>query len=177
MNRLYICVCLCVCARWSRDGSEIWGDKYTKMTTWHGVRHRHVIHSIPLFACIIPTFHLLLSSVAVKIQFSSQSEYKLRIKLTVQAHAGQHAMAVYVQMVMIIKASTCLFWWPINRCWRFHLIHTGLVVVTAGYMALWQVLIWCLRHHHHRHHLLLLLHHHPLDLKVSEDMSRVIRVF
>lgn len=69
---------------------------------------------------------------------------------------------------MIIKAYTCVFWWSINRCWCFHLIHTGLVVVTAGYMAVWQALIWCpsysLRHHHH-----LLLCHHLLDLKVSED--------
>lgn len=78
--------------------------------------------------------------------------------------AGRH-MAVYVQM--IIKASTCAFWCPINRCWRFHLIHTGLVVVTAGYMAAWQVLIWCPSfrpsHHHHRRPL---PHHRPLDAKV-----------
>ena len=67
-------------------------------------------------------------------------------------------MAVYVGTVMLIKASTWVFRWPINRCWCFHLIHTGLLVVTAGYMALWQLLIWCLRHHHHHcHHLLLLL--------------------
>lgn len=81
-----------------------------------GLSHvRHTIHSTPLFN--IP--------LAVKIQFFPMSEYKLHIKLPVQTHARTHAMAVYVQMVMIIKASTCMFWWPINRCWCFHLIHTG----------------------------------------------------
>lgn len=81
-----------------------------------GLSHvRHTIHSTPLFN--IP--------LAVKIQFFPMSEYKLHIQLTVQTHARTHAMAVYVQMVMIIKASTCMFWWPINRCWCFHLIHTG----------------------------------------------------
>lgn len=68
-------------------------------------RQAHAASSIPLVLSIISTFHSLLSSPAVKIQFSSPLEYKLHIKLAARTREVR-AIAVYVHMVMIIKAFT-----------------------------------------------------------------------
>lgn len=68
-------------------------------------RQAHAARSLPLVLSIILTFHSLLSSPAVKIQFTSPLEYKLRIKLVARTREVR-AIAVYVHMVMIIKAST-----------------------------------------------------------------------
>lgn len=134
---------------------------------------RHALYLIHLFVCIIAT--------SPKVAYSPTSlspHPLLSTNLQRKQRKVTHDMAVYVRMVMIIKASTCVFWWAINRCRCFHLIRTGLAVVTAGYMALWQALIWfpshslCHHHHHHHHY-----HHHHLDgtsqcldLKVSVDI-------
>lgn len=59
--------------------------------------------SIPLVLSIISTFHSLLGSPAVKIQFSSPLDYKLHIKLAARTREVR-VIAVYVHMIMIIKA-------------------------------------------------------------------------
>lgn len=59
---------------------KCFGETNTQNEVALGPSHvRHAMYLIPLFACVIPTFHLF-SSLAVKIQFSSLSEYKLHIK-------------------------------------------------------------------------------------------------